>query len=100
MLSRTTAGRKWINYEIKAAWNSKKGVVGAYVHRLKDLNGYQSARGNNPVEYFNLDGSDKKLSSVVKAYIPPYTNSKDVYVYINDNLANWIEEAIAIREDN
>lgn len=99
LIGENTAGRKWINYEIKAAWNSKKGVVGVYIHRLKDLNGYQSSKGSNPFEYFKMDGSEKKLSSIVAAYNPPYTNSKDVYAYINDNLFDWIEEAIEIREE-
>src|SRR6266849_2982853 len=30
-----TAGRKWINYEIKTTWNNKKGLLGIYVHHLK-----------------------------------------------------------------
>jgi MTH538 TIR-like domain (DUF1863) len=99
LIGANTAGRKWINYEIKRAWNSKKGVLGVYVHRLKDLNGYQSSRGSNPFDYFLLDGSDRKLSTVVSAYNPPYANSKDAYAYIHDNLFDWIEQAIQIRED-
>ncbi len=100
LIGENTAGRKWINYEIRSAWNDKKGVVGVYIHGLKDLDGYQSSKGRNPFEHFTLEGTGKKLSSVVKAYNPPYTNSKDVYGYINDNLADWIEEAIEIRENN
>ena len=42
---------------------------------------------------------DKKLSSIVKAYNPPYTDSKEVYAYINENLADWIEEAVTIRDE-
>jgi hypothetical protein len=33
----------------------------------------------------------------VKTYEPPYSDSKDVYKYINNYLADWIEEAINIR---
>jgi hypothetical protein len=99
LIGENTAGRRWINYEIKEAWNGKKGVVGVYIHRLRDLDGYQSAKGSNPFHYFTMDRSDKKLSSVVKAYNPPYTKSKEVYAYINDNLFDWIEEAIEIRQE-
>jgi hypothetical protein len=98
LIGENTAGRRWINYEIKEAWNSKKGVVGVYIHRLRDLDGNQSAKGDNPLEHFRLDGSNKKLWAIVKAYNPPYTNSKDVYAYIKDNLFDWIEEAIEIRQ--
>ncbi len=41
----------------------------------------------------------KKLSSIVKAYNPPYTNSKNVYNHISENLEDWIEEAIKIRNE-
>ena len=39
------------------------------------------------------------MSSVVKAYNPPYTDSKDVYNYINEHLSDWIEETIEIQND-
>ena len=99
LIGENTAGRKWINYEIKTAWNEGKGVVGIYIHRLKDLDGNQSSKGGNPFEHFTMKGSEKKLSSIVKAYNPPYTDSKDVYAYINDNLKDWIEEAVEIRDN-
>lgn len=90
-----TAGRKWIDYEIKAAWNAGKGVMGVYIHNLKDSDGKQSYQGANPFSGFNVSGTS--LSSIVKAYAPPYSDSKQVYGYIKDNLATWIEEAVTIR---
>ena len=95
LIGEKTAGRKWINYEIEKAWNDEKGVVGVYIHKLKDLDGNQSKKGNNPFENFKVD--DKALSSIVKAYNPPYSDSKEVYNYIKNNLSEWIEEAIEIR---
>lgn len=99
LIGANTAGRKWIKYEIKSAWNSDKGVVGVYIHRLKDLDGDQSSKGRNPFDDFTVGKNKKKLSTVVKAYNPPYTDSKAVYNYISENLADWIEEAIEIREN-
>src|SRR5208283_1956435 len=40
-----TAGRKWIDYEIKRAWQLEKGLVGIRIHRLPDSNGRPSAAG-------------------------------------------------------
>lgn len=100
LIGAETAGRKWINYEIKKAWNDGKGVLGIYVHNLKDSAGEQSTKGANPFEEFTLSESNKKLSSIVKAYDPPYSTSTNVYKHINENLAAWIEEAIAIRAEN
>ena len=95
LIGSATAGRKWIDYETKAAWNSGKGVMGIHVHNLKDSDGKQTSQGSNPFSGFNVSGTS--LSSIVKTYTPPYADSKQVYGYIKDNLANWIEEAIQIR---
>lgn len=92
-----TAGRKWINYEIKEGWEDGKGVLGVYVHRLKDAQENQSSRGNNPFDPFTLDGVS--MASVVSAHDPPYTTSKFVYGHIQDNLGDWIESAISVRDN-
>jgi len=89
--------RKWINYEIEKSWNDGKGVLGVYIHHLKDRNGQQSAKGANPFDGFTMKGDNSKLSSIVKAYDPPYWESTDVYAHIKSNLAAWVEAAIATR---
>jgi len=43
-----TSTRPWVRYEIKKAWEEKKGVLGIYIHGLKDFNGNTSTKGNNP----------------------------------------------------
>ncbi|MCL6614143.1 MAG: TIR domain-containing protein [Firmicutes bacterium] len=99
LIGSATAGRKWINYEIKKAWNDGKGVVGIYIHNLKDKDGNQSSKGRNPFEDFTMKRDSRKLSDIVKAYDPPYTTSTDVYDYIKKNLVDWVEEAIQIRNN-
>lgn len=39
LIGSATAGRKWIDYEIEKSWNDGKGIVGIYVHNLKDAAG-------------------------------------------------------------
>lgn len=97
LIGEKTAGRKWIKYEIKKSWNDSKGVLGIYIHNLKNIIGEKSNKGRNPFEDFTID--KEKLSSIVKAYNPPYTDSKNVYNYISENLSDWIEEAIKIRNN-
>jgi hypothetical protein len=100
LIGASTAGRTWIDYEIESAWNSAKGVVGIYIHNLKDASGQQSSKGLNPFATFTMkrDGS-MKLSDIVKAYEPPYQTSTSVYDYIRNNLEGWVEEAISIRNN-
>jgi len=98
LIGEYTAGRKWINYEIKEAWNAGKGLVGVYINKLKDASGKQSRAGSNPFASFTFGSARQQLSSVVKTYDPPYLGSTDVYSYINRNLEDWIDEAIEIRK--
>ena len=95
LIGRNTSGRKWINYEIEKAWNDRKGILGIHIHKLKDVNGNQSAKGANPFCGFSVGGSS--LSNIVHTYDPPYKLSTNVYAYIEDNIADWIEDAIRIR---
>ncbi|MFZ1528061.1 MAG: TIR domain-containing protein [Ferruginibacter sp.] len=97
-VGKNTAGRKWINYEIRKAWEDGKGILGIYVHNLKDSDGNQTAKGNNPFDEFTLN--DKKLSTIVKCYDPPSSISTNVYNHIKENIDDWIEEAIKIRNNN
>lgn len=92
-----TANRKWINYEIIKAWDDGLGVVGIYIHGLKNLDGDTSNKGDNPFDYIGYDNTGKKLSSIVKCYNPAGATSKDRYDWISAHLANAVEEAITIR---
>ncbi len=103
LIGSQTAGRKWINYEIEKGWRDGKGVVGVYIHNLKDQDDKQTSKGKNPFDYIRVEVPGrwftvtKRLSEIVKAYDPPYSDSKKVYDYIKQNLADWVEEAVAIR---
>jgi hypothetical protein len=90
-----TAGRKWIDYEIKKTWADNKGLVGVYIHNLKDLSGAQSYKGSNPFASFNLNGTS--FDQIVKAHDPTGLTSRDVYASIALNLESWIDEAIKLR---
>lgn len=100
LIGTDTSGRKWINHEICKAWNDKKGVLGIYIHRLKNKDGTQSVKGANPFDEITFGNDRIRLSGAVKAYDPPYSESTSVYSHIKDNLSNWIEQAISIRADN
>jgi hypothetical protein len=92
-----TAQRPWVDYEIKKAWSEGRGVVGVYIHGLRNSRGHQASKGANPFGHLYLGSA--KLSSIVKAYNPP-TDSKAAYAHIEKNLATWVEEAIRIRSQH
>src|SRR6267378_4566082 len=55
LIGENTAGRKWIKHEIEKTWNDNKGVLGIYIHNLKDLTGNQARKGANPFQDFTMD---------------------------------------------
>jgi hypothetical protein len=97
LIGSETAKRKWIDYEIKKSWDDKKGVLGINVHNLKNSDSKQSTKGANPFAHFTIGADKKALSSIVKTYDPPFSDSKQAYDHISKNLSDWIEDAIKIR---
>ncbi|WP_241618659.1 TIR domain-containing protein [Rosenbergiella epipactidis] len=95
-----TANRKWINHEIIKGWDDGKGVVGIYIHGLKDSGGNTSTKGDNPFDYIGYGNTGKKLSTIVKCYNPTGSTSQEKYNWIKEYLANAVEEAITIRKNN
>lgn len=111
LIGTETASRRWVNYEIEKAWKEGKGIVGIYIHGLKNSLGQQSVKGDNPFSNFCIDktfnyivkhtqpadSNEINLSRICKAHDTPYISSEKVYGYIKDNIESWIEEAIKIR---
>ncbi len=100
LVGTNTAGRKWIIYEIIKSWNDSKGVVGVYIHGLKDQDGNTSGKGKNPFDDICYGNTGKKLSSIVKCYDPRGNNSRERYDWIRTHLSNAVEEAVAIRKEH
>ena len=97
LIGQHTANRKWVTYEIEKSWNEGKGIIGIYIHNLKDRFGLRSTPGKNPFDNLMIKGSGKKLSTEVNCYNPPYKDSQLVYRFIVDNIAVWVEDAIKQR---
>jgi hypothetical protein len=100
LVGKETANRKWINHEIVRSWNEKMGVVGIYIHGLKNHDGYITTQGSNPFDHISYGDSGKKLSSLVKCYNPAGASSKEKYDWIARNLSAMVEQAIRIRNNN
>lgn len=94
LIGSETANRPWVQYEIKKAWNDERGLLGIHIHNLKCLKNGTCVQGRNPFEQFRLDNGTL-LSSVVPCYNPSawYT-----YTEIQQNMAPWVDHAIALRK--
>ncbi len=93
LVGSTTSSRKWVKYEIEKAYELDKGIVGIYVHNLKDKDGKTTEKGSNP--FYSIYTNDgKRLSGYVTCYDSPYSSSKYVYDDIENNIEDLIENAI------
>lgn len=92
LIGEKTANRKWIKHEIKRAYELNKGIVGIYIHKLKNSSGKKGYKGDNPFDYFKIEGVP--LSKYVKCFDSSKVTSTDVYNDINDNIEYLIEYAI------
>ncbi|PZR43899.1 TIR domain-containing protein [Paraburkholderia fungorum] len=84
LIGSDTAGKKWIEYEIKASHTRGNGIIGIYIHGIKDSSGNTTTQGKNP-----FDNIIFKKNGIIVNY--------PVYDWIIDdgykNLGAWIEKA-------
>ncbi len=85
LIGEKTSERKWVNYEIRRAWELGKSVCGVYIHKLENVLGSQSQKGKNP------------LASYIPVFDSSFETSKYVYDDIKNNIAELVEDAIKIR---
>lgn len=92
LIGENTSESRWVDYEIRKAWNDGKGLVGIYIHNLKDPRYGPSNRGRNPFEMIELENG-RKLSEYVSVYNP----DTDAYNYIAKHLGQIVEKGIESR---
>jgi hypothetical protein len=85
-----TADRPWVHYEIKKAYNEKKGLFGIYIHNLNCLKNGRCAMGPNPFDRFTINNGATRLSSVISCYEP----GPDAYKVINASMQSWVDVAV------
>lgn len=97
LIGQITAGRLWIDYEIRKAWREGRGLLGIHIHNLKNHYGSQTSKGANPFAEVAIDGVPGALAAKARAYDPPYLRCSDVSRYIENSLPGWIKLAIDSR---
>lgn len=89
LIGSQTASRPWVKYEIKRAWELKKGLVGVNIHNLKCPRNGTCAKGPNPFDSWNIGTTS--MATYVTSHDP---NSWDAYGDISRNLQSWVNSAI------
>lgn len=94
LIGSETNSREYVKYEIEESYKRGNGMLGIYIHNLKDKDGNTSNKGSNQ---FGEIGKDSTRNSVFFSVEYPS------YDWIDDNgyknMGSWIESA-AIKAGN
>jgi len=88
LIGAETSGREYVDYEIEQSHKKGNGLLGIYIHNIKDNKLNTDVKGNNPFDhwYITVDGQKKFFSSIYSTYD-----------WVNDdgykNLGDWVEKA-------
>jgi MTH538 TIR-like domain (DUF1863) len=93
LIGAQTASRPWVKYEIKRAWELKKGLFGIYIHNLRCPRTGTCAKGQNPFSDWTV--GNQSMANLVTCHDP---SSWDAYGDISRNLESWVSGAIAAAE--
>ena len=98
LIGSQTANRKWVQYEIKRAWETGKGVLGIRIHNLENQYKETCSAGLNPFDKFyfkNGFGGIHLLSDIIDCFEPAKYGT---YNDIKNNIDILVEKAILLRE--
>lgn len=96
LIGQHTASRRWVKYEIEQSYKRGNGLLGIYIHGIKDDKQQSSQRGHNPLDDVEVRitrsfvfwdyCSIEKLSELFTTYYWYYDDGRE-------HLASWIEDA-------
>jgi hypothetical protein len=85
LIGTETAARDYVKYEITQSWAKGNGLLGVYIHNLKDTFQKTDTKGTNPFSQWTFKRADGTVVSI------------PTYDWVNDagynNLGTWIEAA-------
>jgi hypothetical protein len=88
LIGAETADRKFVNYEITESHNRGNGLLGIYIHQIRDLQGRMDAKGANPFASIYVERNGRKVY---------FTELYQTYDWVDGNgyanLGAWVEQA-------
>ncbi|MCE4540755.1 TIR domain-containing protein [Pelomonas sp. P7] len=93
LIGSQTHVRPWVQHEIRKAWSDNRGLLGIHIHNLNCPRHGTCAKGTNPFDQFVFRDSNGNVMRP-PVYDPPAIGT---YNHIRDNLAGWVDDAVARR---
>ena len=88
LIGAETSNRDYVKYELKRSWEKGNGILGIYIHQMKDSDGKTDKKGDNSFgPLFTRAEDDKKY----------FFERFKTYDWVSDdgykNIGDWIENA-------
>lgn len=88
LIGSETSNREYVKYELEKSWEKGNGILGIYIHQIKNKDGKISTKGSNAFgPIFTSTKDDKKY----------FYERFNTYDWVNDdgynNMGKWIESA-------
>jgi hypothetical protein len=88
LIGSETYEREWVRHEIKRSYELGKGILGIYIHNVKDPQLGADTKGQNPLDYWTVDQGGRKV---------PLSALYKTYDWVRDdgytNVSGWVEAA-------
>jgi MTH538 TIR-like domain (DUF1863) len=88
LIGAQTSERTYVGYEIKQSHNKGNGLLGIYIHNMKDVNKNTDTQGKNPLSNWHVERDARKI--LLSDIYPTYD-------WVNDDgynrMGDWIEAA-------
>jgi hypothetical protein len=88
LIGAETNSRKYVDYEIQQSRKIGNGLLGIYIHNMKDRYGRTDTKGENPFDYWYTTINGQKVY---------FNRLYSTYDWVNDrgyeNLGSWVEKA-------
>jgi hypothetical protein len=88
LIGAETSNRRWVRYEVKKSYERGNGMLGIFLHNIKDWQGRTDKAGDN---YFGELGRDALGREVY--FFQKYTTYDWVLNNGYENLKEWVEKA-------
>ncbi len=88
LIGAETSGRKWVRYELQKGYEDGRGMLGVYIHGIKDFDGKTDQKGNNQFGQIGTDANGKPIY---------FWELYPTYDWVSDggyeNFGDWVEKA-------
>lgn len=88
LIGAETYEREWVRYEIKRSYELRKGMIGVYIHNIRDPQLGTDQKGRNPFDYWSVKQNGQSVS---------FSSLYRTYDWVGDdgykNFSRWIDAA-------